>query len=329
MTAIYLNEKDISGLLTVPECIPVVEEAMRLFGLGIAVNLPRHRLRSEGFALQMMATAIAPMGFAGYKTGGSRAARPSGSTGRAGAGGGGTKVHLYSTETGELVAIMDAGRMGQIRTGAATGVGTKYQARAGAGTVGLLGSGYQARTQLEAICCVRPITSAMVWSRTAEHAATFATEMTAKLGIPVTAVAEPQAAAQADIVVTITSTQQPVLQGAWLLPGAHVNAAGGNSLIRGEVDAETVRRAAIITADSIEDAKLECADLMRAVEAGAVNWEQVRELGHVVAGLMPGRTDDQQITLFESHGLALWDVAAAGVVYTRAKERGLGVPMPF
>ena len=120
-----------------------------------------------------------------------------------------------------------------------------------------------------------------------------------------------------------------MLKGEWLRPGAHVNAAGGNSLIRGEIDAETVRRAAIVTADSVEDARLESADLLRAVEAGAINWEQVRELGHVVAGYMPGRTSDDQITVFNSQGLALWDVAAAGYVYEKAVAQGVGIPLPF
>ena len=120
-----------------------------------------------------------------------------------------------------------------------------------------------------------------------------------------------------------------MLKGEWLQPGAFVAAAGGNSLIRGECDAEVFRRAAVVTADSIDDARVESADLMRAVEAGALNWEQVRELGHVVAGLMPGRTSATDITVFESHGLALWDVAAAGFVYRRAIEQGLGTPLPF
>jgi ornithine cyclodeaminase/alanine dehydrogenase-like protein (mu-crystallin family) len=329
MPAIYLTEHDVDRLITVPECIPVIEEAMLHFGRGVAVNQPRRRLRSENFSLQTMAAAITPMGVAGYKNGGSQARRPSGAVGRTG-GTASTKVFLYSTETNELLAVLDASRLGQVRTGAATGVGTKYQARAGAATVGVFGSGYQARTQLEAVCAVRPIKAAKVFSRTPEHREMFAREMSEKLGITVTPVAEPEQAARGcDIVVTITNTQQPVLQGAWLDPGTHVNAAGGNSLIRGEVDAETVRRAGIVTADSVEDARLECADLMRAVEAGAINWEQVRELGHVVAGLTPGRTSDDQITLFESHGLALWDVAAAGVVYRKAKAQGIGVPMPF
>jgi len=240
------------------------------------------------------------------------------------------KVYLYSTHTGELLAVVAANRLGQIRTGSATGVATAHLARPDAATVSLYGAGSQARTQLEAVCAVRPIKTVKVYTRSPEHRESFAGEMSAKLGIPVAAVAEPEAAAAAsNIVVTITNAQQPVLQGAWLSPGAHVNAAGGNSLIRGEVDVATVTRAALVVADSVEDARLECADLMRAVEAGAFNWEQVRELGHVVAGLMPGRAAQTDITLFESQGLALWDIAAAALVYQKAVEQGVGVPCPF
>lgn len=328
MPAIYLTEAEIRSLITVTECIPVIEEAMQHLGAGVAVNQPRRRLRSETFMLQTMAAAIAPMGVAGYKNGGSQARRPSGAVGRVG-GGNSTKVFLYDTTTAALLAVMDSGGLGQIRTGAATGVGTKWLARANATTVGVYGSGYQARTQLEAVCAVRAITGATVYSRTPEHRETFATEMTAKLGIPVVPAGEPEAVAGNDILITITNAQQPVLQGAWLKPGVHINAAGGNSLIRGELDAEAIRRCDVITADSVEDARVESADFMRAVESGALNWEQVREFGHVAAGLMPGRTSDAQITLFKSHGLALWDVAAAGLAYRRAVERGLGTPLPF
>ena len=324
MTARFLTEQDVDALLTVPECIPLIEAAMREFGLGQAANQPRRRLRSAGYSMQVMAAAHGAAGVAGLKVygggqsaAGVRAATP-------------MKVFLYSTQTGELLAVVAANCLGQIRTGAATGVATKYLARPDAATVGIYGAGSQARTQLEAVCAVRTIRSVKVYTRTAEHREVFAAEMSAKLGIEVQPVAQPEHAAQAcDIVVTITNAQQPVLQGAWLEAGAHVNAAGGTSLIRGEVDAEAVGRAAVVVADSVEDARLECADLMRAVEAGALNWEQVRELGHVVAGLIPGRVADADITLFESQGLALWDVAAAALVYHKAKEHGIGAPLPF
>lgn len=324
MPAIYLNENDVDQLLTVSECIPLIEAAMLEYGRGTAANLPRRRMRSLGYGMQVMASAYGAAGVAGLKVygggqspSGGRAATP-------------MKVYLYSTQTGDLMAVIAANRLGQIRTGSATGVATKHMARPEAATVGLYGAGSQARTQLEAVCAVRPVRSVKVYTRSPEHREGFALEMSGKLGIPVTAVAQPQEAAEgSDIVVTITNAQQPVLQGVWLPPGTHVNAAGGNSLIRGEVDVETVTRAALVVADSVEDARLECADLMRAVEAGAINWEQVRELGHVVAGLMPVRTSEGDITLFESQGLALWDIAAAAHVYQKAVAQGMGVLCPF
>jgi ornithine cyclodeaminase len=131
-----------------------------------------------------------------------------------------------------------------------------------------------------------------------------------------------------DIIITITAARDPVLSGSWIKPGAHINAAGSNALIRAEIDIETVQRAALIVVDSREQAKMECGDLLAPIERGLIHWDQVRELGEIVAGRFPGRTSDQDITLFESQGLAIEDMAVAAVVYARAKEQGVGRPLP-
>lgn len=315
---LLLHEADVRQLLTMEDSLKAIEEGIRLQGLGLAVNKPRQRLRSGRSVLQLMAASIGAMNVAGWKAyGGGRT-------------GGQMRVFLFSTETGEFLAIIEANRLGQMRTGAASGVATKYLARAGASTVGIFGSGFQAQTQLEAVCAVRPVMSVKVFSRTPEKRTTFARQMSERLKVDVTPVDKPEDAAKGSaIVITITNAREPVLSGAWLEAGTHVNAAGGNSLLRAELDADAVRRAAVITTDSIEQAKMESADLMRAAESGAINWEQVEELGKVVCGHAPGRTSEDQITLFESHGLGLWDVAAAAVVYQRARERGAGTELPF
>ena len=315
---LYLREADVLQLLTMKDAIAAVEEATRLQGLGEAINRPRQRLRSGRSVLQMMPASIGGMEVAGWKAyGGGRT-------------GGQMRVFLFSTETGEFKAILEGNRLGQMRTGAASGVATKYLARANATSVGMYGSGNQARTQLEAVCQVRPIKSVKVYSRTPENREKFAKEMSDLLKVEVTPAEQPEAVCKgSDIVITITNSRDPVLKGEWLEPGTHINAAGGNAIVRSEIDTEAVRRAEIITADDVEQAKMESGDLMQAVERGILNWEQVEELSKVVCGRMKGRVNDEQITLFESHGLALWDVAAGEAVYRLAKEKGIGIQLPI
>src|SRR5262245_66369045 len=220
---------------------------------------------------------------------------------------------------------MEADKLRQVRTGAASGVATGYLARDGAKTVGVYGTGWQAQSQLEAVCAVRDIENVKVYSRSPENRERFCDEMR-KLLIDVnfTPVENPEEAADADVVITITSSREPVLQGAWLKPGTHINAAGGNSILRRELDDEAVRRSSFIAVDSIDQAKIEAGELVTAVEKGLLTWERVRELRYVVSGEMRGRTSDDQITLFKSLGVAIEDVATAAVLYRKAKEQNVG-----
>jgi ornithine cyclodeaminase/alanine dehydrogenase-like protein (mu-crystallin family) len=154
--------------------------------------------------------------------------------------------------------------------------------------------------------------------------------MTPLLGVPVVAVDRPEAAARdASILVTITGSRTPVLEGQWIAPGAHVNAAGSNALQRAELDVEAVRRAGLVVTDSLEQARVECGDLVAALEQGVVRWDDVHELGDVVAGRHPGRRDAGQITLFESQGVAMEDVAVAARIVARARERRVGTEVPI
>ena len=191
--------------------------------------------------------------------------------------------------------------------------------------MGMIGSGGQAVTQLEAVCSVRDIEKAKVYSRRPEPLAEFCDSMSKKLGIDVSPASSPEdAVTGADVVVTITNARDPVVNGEWIGEGAHINAAGSNSLVRKEIDGDAVRKCGLITVDSREQARLECGDLLVAAERGAVNWETLTELGDVVSGRAPGRTSDSQITLFESQGLAIQDVATAMRIYELAQEKGLG-----
>jgi ornithine cyclodeaminase len=204
--------------------------------------------------------------------------------------------------------VLQADRLGQMRTGAASGVATKHMARADARTVGIFGTGWQARSQLEAVCAVRSIQAIKAFGRDAARCQTFCTDMRQQLGVAVEPAASPEAVVNGmDVVITATSARDPLFEGDWR-----------------EIDDTVVRRSALIIVDSKEQARLECGDLLAALERGIVHWEQIRELGDVVAGLIPGRRQASDITLFESHGLAIWDLAAGIAVYEAAKAKGIG-----
>ena len=315
--ALFLTEEDIGSLLTMDAAIEALEEAFQHQAAGTALNSPRRRIRMGGGMLHFMAAADRSTGVTGMKWYGGF--------------GGGMRFHvqLSDSETGELLAVMEANRLGQVRTGAASGVATKYMARPDARTVAMIGSGYQAETQLEAICRVRPVERVRVFSRTPERRNAFAARMAAGLGIEVTAVASAEdCVADADVVAVITSATSPVLKGEWLPEGVHVNAAGVNHWLRRELDGRAVARANFIVADDVEQARLECADLIHPVEQGELTWQRVRELWEVVSGSAAGRTAPNDITLFESQGIALEDIAAGYHVYRLAQERGVGTEAP-
>jgi alanine dehydrogenase len=315
--SLFLTEQDVTKLLTMEETIAAVEAAFKAQAAGEATNEPRRRLRAGGAVLQVMSGAVANfgeyrglLGLKSYVVTRNKAR---------------FYVNLYDAESGELLALIEADKLGQMRTGAASGVATKYLARAGAKTVGVYGTGWQAQSQLEAVCAARDIESVKVYSRSPENRARFCQEMSARLGgVEVAPVERPEDAADADVIVTITTSREPVLQGAWLKPGTHINAAGGNSILRRELDDEAVRRSSFIAVDSIDQAKIEAGELVMAVEKGLLTWERVRDLRYVVSGEMRGRTGDDQITLFKSLGIAIEDVATAAVLYRKAKEQNVG-----
>jgi len=323
--ALLLKEADVQKLLTMDMALAAVEEAFRQRGLGKASIRPRSRMPVDSTSQSLMAGwvggSINAYGLKVY--GGPHASggtvRPTGMI-----------VMLYDGSTGQLLAILEGNHLGRMRTGAASGVATKYMASPEAMTVGVIGTGSQAATQLEAICRVRDIRYAWVYSRTPEHCAAFARQMTQRLGIPVTAAPNvEECVTNAEIVVTITNSATPVLEGKWLGDGCHVNAAGSNNPLHAEVDVQTVRHASLIAVDDIEDAKLECGELIAAEKAGAFRWERAVELADIVAGKVKGRPNYEAITLFESQGIGTEDVAAARAVYDAALKAGVGVEIPL
>lgn len=316
--ALFLTEEEVAGLLPMTECIRAVEDAFRQAGEGKAYNLPRERLRMPHGTLHFMAAATLGSGTFGYKS-----YRVFGGKAR-------FLVSLYDAESGDLLAVMEAGTLGQMRTGAATGVAARHMAPPGASVVGVIGAGYQAETQLKALCHVLPIKQARVFSRTAEKREAFAKKMSWEVGVEVAPAGSARECVQgAQVVVTITSSAQPVLLGEWLQPGTFLAAAGSNTLTRRELDEQAVASADLIVVDDLEQAKRECGDLIWPADRGRIHWEQVRELKDVVAGRVPGWPHGKAITLFESQGLALEDVAAATFVYRHALEHGAGTKLPL
>jgi ornithine cyclodeaminase/alanine dehydrogenase-like protein (mu-crystallin family) len=311
--ALLLREKDITELLDIQTAMDAVESVLRDQAEGNATNRSRYRVAMPTSQLHVMAAGDKQLGVYGLKT--YTASRK----------GARFLVLLYDADSGDLLAMMEADRLGQIRTGAASGVATKYMARADADTVGIYGTGWQAESQLMAVCAARKIRQVKAYSRKVEHRQSFAEKMTAMLGVEVIPVKNPEEAARNQaIVITITSGREPVLKGEWVAPGTHINAAGSNFLSKAEVDLEAVRRARVIAVDSLEQSKVEAGDLLPAIDRGVISWESVTELGRIVAGFEKGRCEENDITLFKSNGIALEDIATALRVYTMAKERGIG-----
>ncbi|HMA34465.1 MAG TPA: ornithine cyclodeaminase family protein [Chloroflexia bacterium] len=316
--ALIIREADVERLVTMREMVAALETAFHEQGLGAATNEPRRRVRTPGGGiLHLLGGALPGQGVIGFKA--YTSFRPK------------TRflVTLYDSNDGHLLALIESDRLGQLRTGAATGVATKYMARTGKPgqpfTLGCFGAGYQARTQVEAVCAVRPVGRLRVYSPTAASREAFAAEMGAALGIQAEAVATPEAVAEdADILVTATTAREPVLRARWLAPGVHLNAAGANMLLRRELDDTIIRWAGRIAVDSIDQAQLEASDLISPREQGLLYWERLVELRQIVAGQVVGRSNDEEITVFKSLGIGLEDVAAGALAYRKALAAGAG-----
>lgn len=310
---LLLRENHVTELLDMNTAIAAVEEVLRDQAEGQATNRPRYRVAMPASQLHVMAAGDSRLGVTGVKvyTASRKGAR--------------FLVLLYDAESGDMLAMIEADRLGQMRTGAASGVATKHMARADADTVGIYGTGWQAESQLMAVCAVRQIKSIKAYSRSAERRESFARKMTSLLRVEVSPAESPEEASKGrSIVVTATGAREPVLRGEWIDPGTHLNVVGSNFLSKAEVDVETIKRASIIAVDSIEQSKIEAGDLMPAIERGVISWESVTELGRIVADRDRGRMSDDDITLFKSNGIALEDISTALRVFNLAQERGVG-----
>jgi ornithine cyclodeaminase/alanine dehydrogenase-like protein (mu-crystallin family) len=304
---LYLTEQDVAELLTPADAVEAIEACFRRMAAGAVENRPRYRLGLESGALAVMAAADLELGYAGAKVyagfrDGARFA-----------------VLLFRADSPELVAVLDADKLGQLRTGAASGVAARHLAASNARSLGLIGCGWQAQSQLACIRAALPqLERVVAYCRTEEKLRAFCEEHGAEPG------ESHRDAGECDIVVTVTGSPDPVLRGEWLRSGALVCAVGANDGRRRELDNVVLERAAFVCCDSREDARLESADLIEPVESGVLDWLEVHELQEVVAEQVAGRQSDEDIVVFKSNGLAAWDVAAAAAAVERARAAGAG-----
>lgn len=314
--ALFLTEDDVSQVLTMDLALAAVEGVFGEQAEGRAINRPRQRVRTGNVLLHVLPGGTPTNVGLKFYCGGP--------------GGVNFWAVLFDAKSGELLSLMRADKLGQMRTGAASGIASKHLANPGASIFGVFGTGWQAESQVEAVCKVRPIREVRVFGRNREKAEGFCRRMAERTGASFSIAATPeQVVSGAHIVTTITTASDPLFDGHHLEPGAHVNAAGSNRATAREIDRTTVSRAALVVVDSVEQAKLESGDLLAAERDGVFRWERAVELADIVGGKRTGRQDPAQITLFSSHGIALWDIAVATEVYKLARERGLGKDIPL
>lgn len=313
MPVLHLTETDVRDLLTMEMAADAVEAGLRKMALEEAFPVPRSRCQTDHAMLHVLPAACKTMGVIGFKAYVTTKARQT------------FHVTVYDGKTGEMLALIQADWLGQVRTGAASAVATKHLARPDAKRAAILGSGKQARTQLLGVAHARKLHHASVYSLNEANRNQFAAEMSALCGFPVTACATAEdAVREADVICTATTAREPVLKGAWLSAGQHLNIAGSNFLAKAEVDAEVFKRASIVTIDSKDQGKLEAGDLVPALDAGVLEWYDVVEIGRVVAMRNPGRKSPEEITLFKSLGIGLEDIAVGIKLYEKAKAAGRG-----
>jgi ornithine cyclodeaminase/alanine dehydrogenase-like protein (mu-crystallin family) len=304
---LYLTEADVEALVSPADAVDAIEASFRRLAAGGVTNRPRYRLPLSEGRLAVMAASDVELGYAGAKV---YAAFASGAR---------FAVLLFRSDRPELEAVIEADRLGQLRTGAATGVAAKFLAGDGASTLGVIGCGWQAHGQVAAVRAAVPsIERVIAYCRTQSSLDEFCSEVGAE---PAESPSEP---AGQDVVVTVTNSRDPVLRGEWLQEGALVCAVGANVPQARELDNVVLERAVFVCCDSREQARVESGDLIEPIESGVLDWLEVHELQEVVAGAVSGRSSPSDIVLFKSNGIAAWDIALGAHVLERARADGRG-----
>ena len=316
--ALFLTENDVKTVLTVEMAMAGVESAHRDLALGQAIDTPRARSRLPQTVLHILQGALPTQGVIGYK------AYTSNRSGNR------FLVHLFDAASGSLLAVIEADYLGMMRTGAASGVAAKWLARPDSTVAGVFGAGWQAEGHVRAICAALPLERVKVFSRRSERLAAFCTRLAAETGVEIVpATSAEETVRGSDLIGTVTTAAQPLFDAEWLEEGAHINAAGSNALIRQELSEAAVRRCSLVTVDAVPTALAEAGDLLPLLEKGRLQARQLVELGEVIVGRHGGRQNASEITLFESQGMAIQDLAVALRVLEAAKARELGHALPM
>lgn len=316
--ALYLSEDDVKQLLTMELAIEGVASAHRDLSLGVAIDTPRARSRLPQTALHILQGALPAQGVLGYK------AYTSNRSGNR------FQVHLFDAATGMPKAVVAADYLGMMRTGAASGLAARCLARKDVSEAGVFGAGWQAEGHVRALCTVMPLRRVKVFSRNTEKLDAFCRSMSEQTGVAVVPARNPEEAVRGSgLVGTVTTASAPLFDADWLEAGVHINAAGSNALIRQELSEATVRRCDLITVDSVPTALAEAGDLFPLLEKGRLHERQLLELGDVITGRRAGRESAAQVSLFESQGMAIQDLAVALRVVRLAEEKGLGMQLPY
>ena len=316
--ALFIREEEVRELVSMAEATDVVEEAFRQFGQGRAFNSPRSRIKLGGEILHVLPAALPEMDALGLKSytafrGGIR-----------------FLILLYSAKTGELKALIQAQRLGELRTAGSAAVAIRHMARAESAQGAVFGAGKIGRAMLEALINVREFQQIKVLNTKPERLAAYCAEMSERLNTAIVPATDARdAIADADVVVTITTAKDPVFDGKQLRAGTTVVASGSNLLQKREIDSTTIRRAQRIVVESIEQAQLEAGDLFQPIDSGHLHWNQVHELSAVLLGQLPGRESAAEINVFKSVGLGLQDMALAAKVYEAAMRAGAGLELPI
>ena len=316
--ALFLKDEDVAQCVTMDAMLEAIESMQRQYGDGQAHNMTRRKIIADSGMLSVMGGGLFHQGLLGVKT--YTVVKGAYSF----------QVSLYDANTGELLLYTQANRLGQLRTGATTGVAVKHLANPEDATVGIIGTGGQAPTQLEALSKVRGIKKIKAYSRTQERREEFACRMTDTMRVEVSAVTSNEDAVRdCDIVLCIAATMDPVVEADWLKDGSTLIGAGPTTWRAREVDEAVITRAGKLIVDSTEQAAIEAGDLCSAVDKGIIQWSKVHELRHVVSGAVTGRDSNDQVVYAKIMGTGVADVAAAKLAYDSAKAAGLGTEMDW
>lgn len=316
--ALFLSEEEVKQLLTMEMALEGVESAHKELALGQALDTPRERSRLPQTALHILQGALPLQGVLGYK------AYTSNRSGNR------FLVHLFDAASGQLRAVVSADYLGMVRTGAASGVASRWLARPDSTVAGVFGAGWQAEGHVRAICAALPLERVKVFSRNREKLEGFCQRMSEQTAVSIVPADTPEDVVRgSDVIGTVTTSAKPLFDAEWLEEGVHINGAGSNALIRQELSEAAIRRCGVIVVDSVPTALAEAGDLLPLLEKGRLHERQLVELGDVIVGRRTGRASLAQITLFESQGMAIQDLAVALRVVAAAEARGIGSPLPY